>query len=116
LPESGKPDFDKTGQNPTSARIWQFVPESDKYGWNSTILCQISVSLAGIWPFVPDSSHFHRNPANPNSDETGMNMAIAAGFQPPSPESGNSSRNQVKVVGILPASNGISSPVTFCRS
>jgi hypothetical protein len=54
----------------------------------------------------PDFSHFCQNSANPDSDKT---VRIPAFI----PDSGNSSRNQVKMVGILPVSDGISSPVIF---
>jgi hypothetical protein len=55
-----------------------------------------------------ESSH-----TGPDLGKTGRNLAIAAGFRSSSLESSNSSRNQVKVTGILLVSDRISSPVNF---
>jgi hypothetical protein len=72
------------------ARIWPVqpksgstVPYSGQFGRN--LVYRISEK---------DSSHLHRNLANQHSGETcpyDRNLAIVAGFQPPSRESGNSS-------------------------
>jgi hypothetical protein len=75
-------------------------------GRSPTVLCQILIVLAEIRSLLPESGHFHRNPANLDSDKIFRILAFIS-------DSGYSSRNPVKVAWILSVSNGISSPVIF---
>jgi hypothetical protein len=69
-------------------------------------LAILRLFCAGFRQFWPESGHFCRNLTNPDSNET---IRIPAFIS----NSSYSSRNPVKVVGILLVNDEISSPVIF---